>query len=313
MAVYTNVPAEELADFLARYDVGALVSAKGIAEGVENSNFLVETTKARFILTLYEKRVEAADLPYFLGLTAHLAERGLPVPAPIADRGGQALQQLCGRPACLIEFLPGISVTRPTPALARETGAALARMHLAAGDFGGSRDNALSLEGWRALADACTGHLYDIDPTLPRLVSDELAYLGENWPAGLPRGTIHADLFPDNVLALDGGVSGLIDFYFACTDALAYDLAVTHAAWCFDGEGRPLAPEVETELLAGYESVRPLGDAERESSNVLRRGAALRFLLTRAYDWINTPPDAMVRRHDPMAFARRLEYYRAAA
>lgn len=311
MAVYTSVPSETLAGFLTRYDVGALVSAKGIAEGVENSNYLVETTGGRFILTLYEKRVALEDLPYFLGLTAHLSAAGLPVPAPIADREGRALQHLSGRPACLIEFLPGISVTRPEPGLAHAAGAALAQLHEAAADFPQGRANDLSLPGWQSLAEALGGGAAEIDAGLPVLIAEELAALSDLWPRSLPQGTIHADLFPDNVLALDGSVSGIIDFYFACTDFLAYDLAVAHTAWCFDAEGAYLGADVSDALLAGYQGVRPLSPAESRAFSLLCRGASLRFLLTRAYDWLNTPAGALVTRKDPMAFARRLLHYRA--
>ncbi|MHB9880042.1 homoserine kinase [Pacificimonas sp. ICDLI1SI03] len=317
MAVYTKVSSEALAAFLTRYDVGHLVSAKGIAEGVENSNYLVETTGsdgrgARFILTLYEKRVELADLPFFLGLTSHLADKGLPVPAPITDKDGTALQRLEGRPACLIEFLPGVSVTDVTPALAKRAGAALAELHLGAADFTGTRPNSLSLAGWEDLAAACAGHLQEIDPSLPALVEDELKWQRSHRPDDIPVGIVHADLFPDNVLVLEGEISGLIDFYFACTDRLAYDLAVTHASWAFDDEGGWRGEDVSTALLDGYRQHRALSEAEEAAFTGLARGAALRFLLTRAYDWINTPPDAMVTRKDPMAFASRLIHYRSA-
>ncbi|MGB7406656.1 MAG: homoserine kinase [Pacificimonas sp.] len=310
MAVYTRVAAETLADFLTRYDLGRLVSFKGIAEGVENSNYLVETTGGRFILTLYEKRVDAADLPYFLGLTAHLAAKGLPVPAPVEDREGQALQTLAGRPACLIEFLPGVSISEPTLALASAAGRSLAELHLAAEDYPGTRDNGMALGAWQDLATACGEGLGKIDAALPTLAASELEALQVSWPTDLPSGTIHADLFPDNVLVTGDTVTGLIDFYFACDDALAYDLAITHAAWAFDDDGEPLAPEVGDALLAGYDTVRTLSQAERVAFPLLCRGAALRFTLTRAYDWINTPADAMVTRKDPMAFARRLQHYR---
>ncbi len=297
--------------FLERYDVGTLVSAKGIAEGVENTNYLVETTGGRFILTLYEKRVDADDLPYFLGLTEHLAEKGLPVPAPIRDREGRALQMLNGRHACLIEFLSGVSVSAPTAAHAREAGETLAGLHRGAADFDSQRANALSLSGWLELAASLGGRLGEIDKSLPDLVTQEMTVLAENWPQGLPSGNIHADMFPDNVLFSDSSISGVIDFYFACTDMLAYDLAVTHAAWAFDDEGA-LQPGIGETLVESYHSHRPLSDEEREALPTLCRGAALRFLLTRAYDWLNTPADAVVVKKDPMAFARRLLHYHAA-
>lgn len=309
MAVYTEVPAEALETFLARYDVGTLVSAKGIAEGVSNSNFLIETTASRFILTLYERRIDLADLPWFIGLMEHLAGSGQPVPRPIRDRHGQALQTLEGRAACLIQYLPGVSVSRPTPAQARAAGAALAQLHLAAASFTAPRANALGPAHWQATAAELAAGLDSIEQGLQGLVHDRLAAVRSAWPAGLPRGTIHADLFPDNVLMLGTRVTGLIDFYFACTDFLAYDLAVLHAAWAFPPDGRaPLAAHSQA-LFEGYQSIRALSRAERAAFPLLAQGAALRFLLTRAQDWLAPPSDALVQRKDPRPFARRLACY----
>ncbi|WP_313669976.1 homoserine kinase [Sandarakinorhabdus sp.] len=311
MAVYTPVSADDLTAFLASFDVGAAVSFKGIAEGVENSNFLLETTRGRFILTLYEKRVDAGDLPWFLALMGHLAAKGLPVPGPVADARGQVLQVLNGRPACLIEFLPGVSVTEATPEAAREVGAALGRMHKALADFTAPRPNALGPAAWPPLAARCNGRLSEIDAALPDAVARGLAAAAA-WPAGLPQSTIHADLFPDNVLMLEGRVTGLIDFYFACTDARAYDVAITHAAWCFSADGRQFFPERAAGLMSGYLAEVGLTAAELAALPRLAAGAALRFTLTRAFDWLNTPADALVTRKDPMAFARRLTWYLAA-
>jgi homoserine kinase type II len=309
MAVYTQVPAETLAALFARYDLGSLVSAKGIAEGVENSNYLVETERARVILTLYEKRVDAADLPFFLALLDHLADRGLPVPRALRDRDGVQLQTVAGRPACVIEFLPGISVTTPTLVQAQAAGAALGDVHRALADFAGERPNALGIDGWHSLAARCGSDLDDIAPGLANRIADELAFLDRSWPARLPRAVIHADLFPDNVLMLGDRVTGLIDFYFACTELRAWDLAVTHAAWCFDPDGTHYHPDRGHALVAGYDASFGLSDEEASAFAVLARGAALRFLLTRAWDWLNTPADALVVRKDPLAFLRRLDVY----
>lgn len=314
MAVYTHVPAEDIDAFLTRYDAGRLVSAKGIAEGVENSNYLLETTGAdgrghRYILTLYEKRVEEADLPFFMDLLDHLGARGCLVPRFIADREGRRLQQLAGRPACLIEFLTGISVTEPTPAQARATGAALGDLHRAAQGFAGGRRNALDKDGWHALAARCGSDFDSIAPGLGHRVADELSFLDAHWPSDLPRSVIHADLFPDNVLMLGDRVTGLIDFYFSCTDIRAYDLAVTHSAWCFSHDGARWFGDRAAALGEGYGETHGLTEEERAAFPILCRGAALRFLLTRAYDWINTPPDALVTRKDPLAYLRRLDFY----
>ena len=309
MAVYTHIGAEAMAALLAEFEVGALVSAKGIAEGVENSNWLVDTSGGRFILTLYEKRVKADDLPFFLGLLDHLAAAGCPVPRTIHDRNGAAFREWRGKALALIEFLPGVSLDAPTPAQARAVGEALAAVHLAARSFVGHRPNTLGLAGWRPLADACDGHWDEIDPALGDLVHRELTSLETGWRDDLPKSAIHADLFPDNVLMQGDRVSGLIDFYFACTDAMAYDLAVTHAAWCFDLAGERFDPALSAALLEGYRAIRPLGGDEQRALPILARGAALRFTLTRAYDWVNTPAGALVTRKDPLAFARRLAFY----
>lgn len=308
MAVYTQVPAEELTQFLRGYDVGELTSAKGIAEGVENTNYLVETTRDRFILTLYEKRVSAGDLPYFMDLLDHLAAKQLPVPPAVKDRSGAAIRELAGRPACLIRFLPGISVTRPTAEQARSAGAALAGMHAALADFAPERPNSMGVESWPTLLDRCGAGLDTIQPGLFARVEAALASVTADWPRDLPRGTIHADLFPDNVLMLDARVTGLIDFYFACTDLIAYDLAVMHSAWAFDSLGEPADPAIGAALLSGY---GPLSAAERTALPLLARGACLRFLLSRAWDWLNTPADALVTRKDPLAYLRRLDWYEA--
>ncbi len=315
MAVYTHLGAEDLAVLIGHFDVGELVSAKGIAEGVSNSNWLIETTGAdgagaRFILTMYEYRIEVEDLPFFLSLLDHLAAKGCPVPHTIHDREGAMYRMIDGKAVALIEFLPGVSVSHPTPGQANAVGQALAQLHLASTDFDGSRANAMDLTESRRLADACGHHgMAQIDPVLAELVERELPLAEATWPSDLPRSVIHADLFPDNVLMLGETVTGLIDFYFACTDITAYDLAVTHAAWCFDAEGLGFDPAISAALIEGYASLRPLSINERAALPMLARGAALRFTLSRAYDWLNTPADALVMRKSPMAFARRLAFY----
>jgi homoserine kinase type II len=309
MAVYTTLSAARLAALIREYDVGERVSAKGIAEGVSNSNWLIDTSQARFILTMYEARVDVADLPFFLGLLDHLAARGSPVPRTIHDRDGAAYRMVDGKAVALIEFLPGVSVDEASVPQARAVGEALARIHLDAADFPARRPNSLALQQWHDLLSGCgQAGLRSIDPALPALVERELLYLTANWPQGLPRSVIHADLFPDNVLLLGDSVTGLIDFYFACNDITAYDLAVTHAAWCFARDGS-FKPAIAEALVAGYTSRRPLSEAEWSALPVLARGAAMRFLATRAYDWLHTPADALVTRKDPMDFARRLSFY----
>ncbi|GHC99318.1 homoserine kinase [Novosphingobium pokkalii] len=319
MAVYTHLGAEDMAALLAPYHLGDLVSAKGIAEGVSNSNWLIETARpagetARFILTMYEFRIEIADLPYFLGLLDHLAAKGCPVPRSIHDDAGNLYRVVDTargeRALALIEFLPGVSLGDPTPGQARAVGAALATLHGAAADYPATRANGMGLAEWQRLAQECGADgLASIAPALAEMVAEHLPRLAAQWPTGLQTGVIHADLFPDNVLMQGETVTGLIDFYFACNDILAYDLAVTHAAWCFDASGEAFRPDLSAALLQGYASVRTLSTAEQAALPLLAQGAAMRFAMSRAYDWLNTPADALVTRKDPLAFARRLLFY----
>lgn len=309
MAVYTHLGAEDLARLLAEYDVGELVSAKGIAEGVSNSNWLIETTTDRFILTMYERRIDIRQLPFFLGLLDHLAAHGCAVPATIHDRSGAAFRQIEGKAVALIEFLPGVSPTRPTPAQARSVGAELARMHLAARDFTPRRENDLAPEQTAAILESCDRDaLHEIDQRLPAIL-DRAHELVARWPSHLARSIIHSDLFPDNVLMVGDRVSGMIDFYFAAHDMMAYDLAVTHAAWCFDRSGANFEAPVGKALIEGYESIRPLDAEEQAALPVLAQGACLRFIASRAEDWLDTPPDAQVLRKNPMDFVRRWDFY----
>ncbi|WP_073976960.1 homoserine kinase [Erythrobacter donghaensis] len=313
MAVYTHLGAEDLARLIGEYDVGELVSAKGIAEGVSNSNWLVETTGAgdsgtRFILTLYERRIEYADLPYFLGLLDHLAGKGCPVPRTMHDRSGASWRMVEGKAAALIEFLPGVSPTRPTPAQARAIGAVLANLHLAAQDFPHTRANAMDFPASAAILEACgAAALATIDPALPAMIDSarEAAALDL---ADLPQSQTHTDLFPDNVLMLGDRVTGLIDFYFACTGPMVLDLAVTHAAWCFDAANAYRA-DCGAALIEGYQSVRRLTPDERALFAEVAKGACLRFVASRAEDWLDTPDDALVTRKDPMQFAARWRFY----
>jgi homoserine kinase type II len=310
MAVYTEVSDEDLARFIAGYDLGALLSYKGIAEGVENTNYLIHTEKGPIFLTLYEKRVTPSDLPFFLGLMEHLANAGLTCPTPVHDTEGRILRTLAGRPAALVTFLEGVWLRRPQPRHCLEVGRALARMHLAGRSFAGKRANALGLSGWRPLFERFKPQANDVAPGLGATIEQELDHLEAHWPSGLDEGVIHADLFPDNVFFLGDRLSGLIDFYFACNDALAYDIAVTLNAWCFESDHTFNMTKSQA-LLRGYQSVRPLAPEERAALPVLARGAALRFLLTRTYDWLNTASTALVNRKDPSEFLRRLRFHRS--
>jgi homoserine kinase type II len=309
MAVYTDVSDEQLEEFITSYAVGALTSFKGIAEGVENSNYLVHTESGRYILTLYEKRVRREDLPYFLGLMQHLVARGISCPLPVKDRSGRTLKELAGRPAVLITFLEGLWVRRPNIEHCHALGDALAHLHLAGADFPMFRENDLSLPGWRSLVQSIGGGADEVIPGLAAEIATELSFLERHWPSDLPEGVIHADLFPDNVFFLSDKVSGLIDFYFACNDALAYDVAICLNAWCFEPDGSFNITKARA-MLQAYEGVRPLSEAELKWLPTLARGAALRFLLTRSYDWLNTDENALVRFKDPNEYLRKLRFHR---
>jgi homoserine kinase type II len=308
MAVYTEVSDEDLQAFMAEYDLGAVTSCKGIAEGVENTNYLLQTDTGSYILTLYEKRVAAADLPFFIDLMEHLASRGLACPTPLHGRDGRTLRQLCGRPAAIVTFLQGLWPRRVATEHCAAVGGALAELHRAGEDFDGRRVNALGAQAWRALFDSASARADEIKAGLVKLIGVELDWLAAHWPKALPTGVIHADLFPDNVFFQDHHVSGLIDFYFACTDFLAYDLAICLNAWCFEADGSFNATKARL-LVAGYQRTRPMSEVEFAALPILARGAAMRFLLTRLYDWLNTPPGAMVKRKDPMEYERKLRFF----
>jgi len=310
MAVYTDVAAEDLARFLVGYDAGELLSYKGIAEGVENSNFLVHTSAGSFILTLYEKRVAAGDLPFFLGLMEHLAARGITCPQPVKNRQGGMLGTLAGRPAALVTFLEGMWMRRVSTAHCAAVGDALARLHLAGADFKMKRPNALGMESWRPLYEHAKDRGDSVREGLCDAIAKELSALEKTWPRNLPQGVIHADLFPDNVFFLGDKLSGLIDFYFACTDALAYDVSVCLNAWCFETDHSFNVTKGRA-LLKAYAQVRQLDAKERDALPVLARGSALRFLLTRLVDWLAVPDGALVRPKDPLEYFRKLRFHQS--
>jgi homoserine kinase type II len=311
MAVYTDVAADELAEFLSLYDIGELLSYKGIAEGVENSNFLLHTSAGSFILTLYEKRVAKGDLPFFIGLMTHLASHGINCPQPVKNRQGEALGMLAGRPAAIITFLEGIWPRKPNATHCTGVGAVLAKMHLAGGDFSMARANALSVAGWRPLFDAAAARADELQHGLRDFIAAELDYLeGGVWPRDLPQGVIHADLFPDNVFFLGEKLSGVIDFTFACHDMLAYDVAICLNAWCFESDHSFNVTKARA-FLGAYARERRLSEAEQDALPLLARGAAIRFLLTRLVDWLNVPPGALVRPKDPLEYARKLRFHQS--
>jgi len=308
MAVYTEVAYEDLELFLEEYDLGQVRSFKGIAEGVENSNYLLSTDQGTFILTLYEKRVAPEDLPFFLGLMEHLAREGIDCPTPLPGRDGRSLREICGRPAAIISFLEGVWPRRILPQHCRLLGEAMARLHLAGASFNMHRDNALSVGGWRPLLEATAPRAHEVQEGLAEALESELAYLEANWPSSLPEGIIHADLFPDNVFFLGDRLSGMIDFYFACNDCFAYDLAICLNAWCFERDNAFNITKARC-LLQAYRQVRPFTSEELEALPLLARGSALRFLLTRLYDLLNHPPGAFVKPKDPLEYWNKLRFH----
>jgi homoserine kinase type II len=317
MAVYTDVAADDLAEFLSQYDLGGLLSYKGIAEGVENSNFLLHTRQedrqASFILTLYEKRVAKNDLPFFLALMTHLAEHGINCPLPVKAKDGEALRELAGRPAAIITFLEGVWPRKPNAAHCAGVGQALARMHLAGRNFAMSRANALSVSGWRPLFDAASARADEVQPGLRAFLAAELDYLSSGvWPTHLPEGVIHADLFPDNAFFIGDQLSGIIDFTFACNDMFAYDVAICLNAWCFEPDHSFNVTKARA-FLNAYGRERKLTEAEEAALPLLARGAAIRFLLTRLVDWLNVPPGALVRPKDPLEYVRKLRFHQSVA
>ncbi len=308
MAVYTEVTDEALAEFLSGYDIGTMVAFRGIAEGVENSNFSLRTSGGEFILTLYEKRVDPDDLPWFLGLMGHLAQRGLVCPQPVTGCDGAALRQLCGKHAAITTFLPGVWPRRVRQAHCGPVGTALARLHLAGDGYMAKRRNALGPASWTELLQRCRSRADEIQTDLARELDQALDGILAAWPADLPAGHIHADMFPDNVFFLDGTLSGVIDFYFAATDLLAYDVAICLNAWCFEPDFSFNVTKAKA-VLAGYQSVRALSDSEQDALPVLCQGAAMRFLLTRLFDWLYSPAGALVTRKDPLEYLRRLRFH----
>ena len=308
MAVYTTISDDELAGLLARYDLGTLLSFQGIAEGVENSNYLLRTDKANYILTLFEKRTNKEDLPFFMGLTEHLAQKGIICPSPIHDNEGQILQMVAGKPAAIVSFLDGVSHKVPNAVQCRALGETLARMHLASADFEMSRQNALGPQGWQPLLSSIEPQETSLPDNLKEMAQDKLDTILAQWPDNLPSGVIHADLFPNNVMFIGVQLTGVFDFYFACSDAFAYDLSICLNSWCFEQDGSFNITK-SAAMIEGYQSMRPLNEAEMNALPILCRGSAMRFFLTRYYDWINTPKDAFVKPHDPMEYWSKLRFH----
>ena len=308
MAVYTEVSDDDLERFVAEYDIGKVTAFKGIAEGVENSNYLLQTESGTYILTIYEKRVKPEDLPFFLGLMDHLAAAGIPCPTPIHGRDGDALRMLSDKPAAIVSFLDGVWPKGRSPRHCAELGEAVAHMHVAGVDFSMRRENDLRVDAWRPLFESCRAGADDVAPGLEADIAAELDHLERSWPQALPEGVIHADLFPDNVFFLGGRLTGIIDFYFACNDWFAYEIAICLNAWCFEPDHQFNITKARN-LLSAYRRVRPFSETEFSALPLLARGAAMRFLLTRLYDWLNRVDGALVRPKDPVEYLTKLKFH----
>ena len=314
MAVYTEIDSDTLAEFAAQYPLSQIDEFKGITAGVQNSNFLLATADAKYILTIFESStngVAAADLPFFLGLMLHLSAQGLSCPVPLARKDGGLISTIKNKPAALVRFLEGRSVKTPRPEHCRALGAAMAQMHIAGDGFELTRPNNHGLGNWQALFERCHSRADEVSPDLTRAMERELNRLKENWPNNLPTGIIHADLFPDNVFFMEGDLSGLIDFYFACNDFYAYDLAIALNAWCFEPDATFNITKARA-LLSGYQNLRPLAPEEIDAVPILGAGAAMRFLTTRLFDWLNQVDGAQVEPKNPNDFLRRLRFHRSA-
>ncbi len=314
MAVYTRVSDDELAAFLKSYDLGEVRQFSGITAGVENSNYRLTTEGGDYILTLFEGRTAESDLPFFIDLMTHIDGAGLSCPKPVAGGDGVVLRRLCGKDAAIVTFLQGASYRFPSPEQCYSAGAMLAKMHKAAADFPKTHANAFGYQSWKKMANDIKEDVmgrkrtYSRKDMLDSLIQSHLKFFAKSWPQNLPHGVIHGDFFPDNVFFSGDKVTGVIDFYFACNDALAYDLSIAINAWCFD-EGVVFNPDKSAAMLAGYQSQRPLSDAEFNALPILCGGSAARFLLTRLFDEKNTPADAQVVPHNPAEYWQRLKYH----
>lgn len=310
MAVYTRISDSDFSDVVARYDVGNFRAAKGIAEGVENTNYLLETDRCKYIFTAYEKRLNPKDLPFFLALMQHLAEAGIPCPVPIHARDGEVLQEVNGKRASMVSFLEGKWPKSVRNHHCREVGKILGRMHNAVSDFPLSRPNTMGVSAWRSLFSEMSGHMEKEFPGLEDELRVSLEQIEAKWPKkqALPDGVIHADIFPDNVFFQGEKLSGILDFYFACNDFFAYDLAIALNAWCFE-HGTEFNITKAKRLLSGYNSERVMTKEEVEYLPILAAGASLRFLLTRLYDWLHRVEGAMVVPKDPTEYLQKLRFH----
>lgn len=311
MAVFTKITDDEAMSFLADYELGAFQTLEGILQGVENTNYHVFTDQGRYILTIFESRIDESSLPFIFSFAEHLATQDITCPVPYHNKHDQNTGRIQGKPAALTKFLSGRDVNDENITVAHCTalGSYLARMHKAAESFTAQRENPVGMSAWQAFSQKTKARAHEVEVGLAELIDTELAALESEWPSDLPKGAVHVDLFPDNVFFEDYRLSGVIDFYFSCIDMFAYDLAVVVNAWCFD-EHHCFQQDRYNALLAAYEDVRRLSLNEKQALPVLCRGAAIRFLMTRLNDWLFHPADAMVTPKDPKAYISRLKFFK---
>jgi len=311
MAVYTKLSESELKDFFSKYNLGKLLNYRGIKEGIENTNYFTEAEKGKFILTIYEKRVEEKDLPFFISLMKNIYDKNFPSPEPIINKNGSYISEILKKKAAIISFIDGNTKKNLSPDECYQVGTYAAKLHQITKKLNIKRENKLSVSSWREIYNKVRKNCTKIDKNLPEIIEKNLNDIEKNWPKNIPSGIIHADLFPDNIFFKKNKLSGIIDYYFACHDFYAFEIAICLNALCFEGSKENLSFNVTkaTKFINGYSSIRKLTDEEKNSLIILCKGAAIRFLLTRVFDYLNLIEGAIVTVKDPVEYLKRLEFH----
>jgi len=311
MAVYTKLSEKDLIEFLSKYNIGKIQKHEEIKEGIENTNYFIQTEKGKFILTVYEKRVEEQDLPFFVGLMKNLFDKKFPSPEPIINKNGNYISEILGKKAAVVSFLNGAAKKSLNPDDCHKIGINTAKLHLITKNLSGKRENKLSVNSWRKIYNKVKKDCSTIHPNLSQVIEKNLDEIEKNWPKNIPAGIIHADLFPDNIFFKNNELSGIIDFYFSCYDFYAFEIAICLNALCFEGKNENLSFNVTKakKFIDGYSSIRKLDKSEKESLKILCQGAAIRFLLTRVFDYLNLIEGAIVKIKDPIEYLKRLEFH----
>ena len=311
MAIYTKLSERNLKDFFLKYDLGKLLNYKGIEEGIENTNYFIQTNKGKFILTLYEKRVEEKDLPFFMGLMRNLFDANFPSPEPMINKNGNYITEISGKKAAVVSFLEGSAKKNLNPEDCYKVGVLTAKLHLTTKNLVQKRENKLSVDSWRKIYEKVRNDCSKIHPNLTNTIEKNLDEIEKNWPKNIPSGIIHADLFPDNIFFKNNKLTGIIDFYFSCYDCYVFEIAICLNALCFEGFKENLSFNVTKakKFIDGYSSVRKLTEIEKKSLKIFCQGAAMRFLLTRVFDYLNLTKGALVKIKDPVEYLKRLEFH----